>query len=201
MILKSHHNYDIKIAQIKGMQFVKKLVLALSVVMLAACGESKITKVDGTSVQTADMTLKAMGKGLSEHDSVNYGVAIRMLHSRYDNAEFGKKLDGMNIDEVYKEIADTKAHFIALNRERFVQIEQVHIDKLQQKVDRVTALQRETKPDFDPETHVYTRLDIASIREAQRRQELYRTQDAEEFYKEHGCGCEQSSVRPTAKVL
>lgn len=183
------------------MRSLKKAVLVASLVMLAACGESKITEVDGTTVQTADMTLKAMGKGLSEHDSVNYLVAIRMLHSRYDNAEFGKKLDGMDMDDVQKEIAATKAYFIDLNRERFVKIEQVQIDRLQAKVDRVTEIQRSMKPDFDPETHVYTSDDIARIRQLKLRQEEYRTQDAEEFYKTHGCGCEQSSVRPTAKVL
>ncbi|WP_408601774.1 hypothetical protein [Pseudomonas sp. PLMAX] len=180
---------------------MKKLVIALSVVMLAACGEAKITKVDGTSVTTADQTLKAMGKGLSEHDSITYLVNIRMLHSRYESAEFAKKLDGMDMDEVRKEMASTKAHFITLNRERFVQIEQVHIDKLQQKVDKVTALQRETKPDFDPETHIYTRLDIASIRAAQRRQEEYRTQSDEKFFSIHGCGCETSTMPKTAKFM
>lgn len=183
------------------MHFVKKLLLALSIVMLAACGESKITKVDGTTVTTADQTLKAIGKELSEHDSINYLVDIRMLHSRYSNAEFGKKLDGMDIEEVRKEMASTKAYFIDLNRERFVKIEQIQIDKLTDKVAKVSELRRTMETDFDPETSVWTARDLSAIRELQRRQEEYRTQSADEFFKIHGCGCEKSSMPETAKVL
>lgn len=180
---------------------MKKLVLALSVVMLAACGESKITKVDGTNVTTADQTLKAMGKELNQNDSVNYLVDIRMLHSRYDNAEFGKKLDGMNMSEVRKEMAATKAYFIDLNRERFVKIEQVEIDRLTDKVARISEHRRSMESDFDPETSAWTSGDLQKIRQLQARQETYRTQPADEFFKEHGCGCEKSSMPPTAKVL
>jgi len=183
------------------MQFVKKLVLALSIVMLAACGESKITKVDGTTVTTADQTLKAMGKELSENDSINYLVDIRMLHSRYSNADFGKKLDGMDMEEVRKEMASTKAYFITLNRERFVKIEQVTIDKLTEKVARVSELRRSMEKDFDPETSIWTSGDLALIRELQRRQEEYRTQTDDEFFNIHGCGCEKSSMPENAKVL
>lgn len=179
---------------------LKKAVLIASLVMLAACGESKVTKVDGTSLLSADQTLKAMGKDLSEHDSINYLVDVRMLHSRYSNAEFGKKLDGMDMEEVRKEMASTKAYFIDLNRKRFIKIEQDEIDRLSAKVAAVSAL-RTTDKDFDPETSVWTAQDIARIKERQRRQEEYRTQTDDEFFSEHGCGCEASSMPPTAKYM
>lgn len=179
---------------------MKKLVLALSIVMLAACGESKITKVDGSSLLTADQTLKAMGKDLSQGESINYLVDVRMLHTRYSNAEFGKKLDGMDMEEVRKEMASTKAYFIDLNRKRFIKIEQYEIDRLNAKVAAVSAL-RTTDEDFDPETSVWTAQDIARIKERQRRQEEYRTQTDDEFFSVHGCGCEASSMPPTAKFM
>lgn len=180
---------------------MKKLALALSVVMLAACGESKITKVDGTNVTTADQTLKAMGKELNQNDSIEYLVNIRMLHSRYDDAEFAKKLDGMDMAEVKQEFAATKSHFIDLNRERFVQIEQVEIDRLTDKVARVSEGRRKMEENFDPTTSIWTASDLARIEELKRRQVEYRTQDAEEFFKIHGCGCMKSQLPPTAKYM
>jgi len=183
------------------MLYVKKLVIALSVVMLTACGESKITTVDGTTVLTADQTLKAMGKELSQNDSIEYLVNIRMLHSRYDDAEFAKKLDGMDMDEVKAEFATTKAYFIDRNRERFVQIEQKEIDRLTDKIARVSENRRQMEDNFDPTTSIWTSGDLARIEVLKRRQDVYRTQDAEAFFKEHGCGCEKSHLPPTAKVL
>ncbi|SCX25051.1 hypothetical protein SAMN03159437_02627 [Pseudomonas sp. NFACC25] len=160
---------------------MKKLVLALSIVMLAACGESKVTKVDGSSLLTADQTLKAMGKDLSQGESINYLVDIRMLHARYNNAEFGKKLDGMDMEEVRKEMASTKAYFIDLNRKRFIKVEQDEIDRLTAKVENMSQLRQTMEKDFDPETSVFTAPDLARIKERQRRQEEYRTQTDDEL--------------------
>lgn len=180
---------------------MKKLILALSVVMLTACGESKITEVDGSSLLTADQTLKAMGKDLSQGESINYLVDIRMLHSRYSDAEFGQKLDGMDMKEVRKEMADTKAYFIDINRKRFIKIEQDDIDRLSEKVAKVSELRRAQEKDFDPETSVWTANDLAKIRQLKARQEEYRTQTDQEFFDIHGCGCLKSSMPPTAKYM
>lgn len=180
---------------------MRKMVLALSVVMLAACGESKITKVDGTSLQTADQTLRAMGKDLSQGESINYLVDVKMLHSRYSNAEFGKKLDGMDMEEVRKEMASTKAYFIDLNRNRFIKIEQDEIDRLSEKVARTTELHKATDSAFDPETSIWTSKDLSKISQLQARQEEYRTQTDADFFDIHGCGCEASTMPPTAKFM
>lgn len=182
---------------------MKKLVLTLSVVMLAACGESRVTRVDGTSVATADQTLRAIEKGLklNENDQIAYEVDVKMLHSRYEGMEFAKVLDGKDIDGIRAEVADTKAYFIERGRKRFAETEQATIDSLTEKVAKMTELRNQMESNFDPETSVWTAADISRIKQAKERQHVYLTQDSEEFWKEHGCGCSKSNMPATAKYL
>lgn len=182
---------------------MKKLALAFSIVMLSACGPSKVTKVDGTSVATADQTLRAIEKGLNlnENDQIAYEVDVQMLHYRYQGMDFAKALDGKDIDGIRAQVADTKAYFLAINRKRFADAEQVTIDNLTEKVAKLTELRKQMETNFDPETSVWTSGDLSRIKQAKERQQMYLTQDGDEFWKIHGCGCETSIYDKKVKVL
>jgi hypothetical protein len=185
------------------MLFVKKFAFALSLAMLAACGPSQVTKVDGTSVATADQSLRAIEKGLklNENDQIAYEVDVQMLHYRYEGMEFAKVLDGKDIDGIRAEVANTKAYFLAENRKRHVAIEQKKIDDLNEKIASVSDGRRKMEPDFDPETSVWTSGDLARVKHYKELQQTYMTMDAEEFWKEYGCGCETYIYDKKVKVL
>lgn len=182
---------------------MKKLALAFSIVMISACGPSKITKVDGTSVATADQTLRAIEKGLNlnENDQIAYEVDVQMLHYRYEGMEFAKVLDGKDIDGIRAEVASTRAFFLDRNRKRFAADEQVTIDKLTEKVAAMTELRKQMETNFDPETSIWTSGDLSRIKQAKERQHMYLTQDGNEFWEAHGCGCETSVYDKKVKVL
>jgi hypothetical protein len=167
--------------------------------MLAACGESKVTKVDGSSVSAADASLKKMMQGMKDDQYIQVANDFKMLHSRYKGDEFLKVVGGKDLDGLKAEAADTKAYFIAKGRERFIQKDQDEIDRLQARVDSLIE-NFKSRPDFDPETNAYTSGDLAKIRLIKERQEGYKTQDSEEFWKEHGCGCYESQYKDV-KVL
>lgn len=176
---------------IQKMNTFKKAVLLATVLVLSACGgESKTTKIDGTSSATADRSFKKMTYGMPSGDSLKWEIEVNMLKSRYGD-EFAKRFDGKTLEDLKPDIADTKTYFIKINRERHAATEQEQIDALQVKLAGFEA---------DGESNLkYLMIDKTKARIAmytKSRDEILALSD-EQAWKTFGCGCEQTDYKPS----
>lgn len=176
---------------------MKKLLLVASLLALTACGDSKVTEIDGSSTAMADQSLKAMMQGMKNSDRYNMEVDIKMLHARYTGEEFAKALGGKDKDEFQKEVAGTRLYFIGKGREREIADSQKEIDAFETQIKEWTDLKLQNRPDFVAADDVFVqgwtkKADLIRTRQAQ---VAALSDDA--FWKEYGCGCSESSiVRP-----
>ncbi|MBF8766358.1 hypothetical protein IR009_14140 [Pseudomonas putida] len=181
---------------------MKKIALALAVVMLTACGESKVTEVDGTTSASADQSLKAMMKGMKDNEYLEMAGNIKMLHSRYPGEEFGKALNGKDMDGFNAEVADTKKFFIQRGKERSNTEIQAHIDELVQKNKEFTDFRIQSgDTSFNPENHPFTSKNLSRIENYKQKQATLASLSDDAYWKEYGCGCYQSSLGATADPL
>ncbi|AYN11797.1 hypothetical protein [Pseudomonas putida] len=181
---------------------MKKIALALAVVMLTACGESKVTEIDGTTSASADQSLKAMMKGMKDNEYLEMSGNIKMLHSRYPGEEFGKALNGKDMDGFNAEVADTKKFFIQRGKERATAALQTDIDELTQKNQEFTEFRIQSgDTSFDPANHPFTSKNLSRIENYKQKQATLASLSDDAYWKEYGCGCYQSSLGATANPL
>lgn len=173
------------------MNTFKKAVLLATVLVLAACGESKVTKIDGTSNGTADNSFQKMIYGMPSGESLQWELDIKMLKSRYQGDEFAKRFNGKTLEDLKPEIADTKTHFIKINRERHAATEQEEIDKLQVKLAEFEA-QGESNIKYMMIAKTKARIDMYT----KSRDEILALSD-EQAWNTFGCGCQQTDYKPS----
>lgn len=171
---------------------MKKAILIVSFLILAACGEAKITKIDGTSNATAEQTFKVLTKGMKDGESLQWRWDFNMLKSRYSEGDqFAKKVDDKTLDELRPDIAETKTYFIKINRERHAATEQAEIDKLQVKLAGFEA-DGESNLKYIMIAQTKARIDMYT----KSRDEILALND-EQAWKKFGCGCEQTDYKPS----
>lgn len=181
---------------------MKKIALALAVVMLTACGESKVTEIDGTTSASADQSLKAMMKGMKDNEYLEMAGNIKMLHSRYKGEEFAKVLNGKDMEEFNAEVADTKKFFIQRGKERATAELQADIDDLLRKNAEFTEVRVQGgDTSFDPTSHPFTSKNLSRIENYKQEQATLASLSDDAYWKEYGCGCYQSSLGATANPL
>lgn len=181
---------------------LKKAVLVASMIVLAACGESKITEVDGTTSASADQSLKAMMKGMKDNEYLQMAGDIKMLHARYPGEEFGKALNGKDMDGFNAEVADTKKFFIQRGKDRSNTEIQAEIDELVQKNKEFTDFRIQSgDTSFDPANHPFTSKNLSRIENYKQKQAALASLSDDDYWKEYGCGCYQSSLGATANPL
>ena len=168
---------------------MKKAILIASFLILAACGEAKITKIDGTSNATADRSFQKMIYGMPSGDSLQWEIDFNMLKSRYD--EFAKRFNGKTLEDLKPEIADTKTYFIKINRDRHAATEQKEIDGLQVKLAEFEA-QGESNIKYVMIAETKARIDMYT----KSRDEILALND-EQAWKKFGCGCEKTDYKPS----
>lgn len=170
---------------------MKKAILIASFLILSACGESKITKIDGTNSATADRSFQKMIYGMPSGDSLQWELDMKILKSRYEGDEFAKRFDGKTLEDLKPEIAETKTYFIKINRDRHAATEQKEIDALQVKLAEFEA-QGESNIKYVMIAKTKARIDMYT----KSRDEILALSD-EQAWKTFGCGCEKSDYKPS----
>lgn len=171
---------------------MKKGILIASFLILAACGEAKITKIDGTSNATAEQTFQLLTRGMKDGESLQWRWDFNMLKSRYSEGDqFAKKVDGKTLDKLKPDIAEAKTYFININRKRHAATEQAEIDALQVKLAGFEA-QGESNIKYLMIAQTKARIDMFT----KARDEILALND-EQAWEMFGCSCEQSDYKPS----
>lgn len=84
------------------MQFCK-VALIVSFLALGACGESKVTAIDGTSPSTAKASITQIKMSLKGAERDTFEADLIRIQKQYKNpAEFAKALDGKDVAGVHE---------------------------------------------------------------------------------------------------
>lgn len=168
---------------------VKKLLLVASFLALTACGDSKVTEVNGASTALANKSINEMMMGMDGQERFKIEIDLKMVKARYKGEEFAKVMAGKNLDEVKQEIADTRKYFTAQVRDKFRadnESDAAHVEKQKQEwID----LKLSTRPNFVAEDDIFVVGFLNDLRNIKLRQEQQDALTDDEFFKKHGCAC------------
>ncbi|WP_338923930.1 hypothetical protein V0M98_37590 (plasmid) [Pseudomonas silesiensis] len=177
------------------MGIFKKSVVLAAVLLLAACGESKITKIDGTSDQTLQHTFRQVVGDIHDPSQIlQWDLDLKMLRHRYPDGEYLKVLDGKTIEGMKPLIVEAHTFFLKEHRGMMLRIEQEQLDAEKAKLDGITA-----QPDSNLKVVMLSQQEARVRMYTKSRDELAALTD-EQFVKIYGDGASFSDyVRPTAK--
>jgi major membrane immunogen (membrane-anchored lipoprotein) len=120
----------------------KKSLVMISFLLLAACGgsgETKVTKIDGSSNEAADQSIRKMLYGMKDQESIQWEDDIRLIKKQYKN-DYGQKLAGKRLEDLRPMIADSKTYWSQHTREILIADNQKEIDSLQAKLEQQKAV-------------------------------------------------------------
>jgi hypothetical protein len=164
------------------MRTYTKAMVMISFLLLAACGgsgETKVTKIDGTSNATAEQSLRKMLYGMKDQESIQWQNDIRLIKSRYEG-DFGKMVAGKSLEDLRPMIDDSRKYWVERSRALHIGIEQKEIDSLQAKLKEQTDLGVNS---------VITSKTEARIRMYEKSIEEMKALSDEDVLKTYGCSC------------
>lgn len=179
------------------MRTFKNAVVLASVLLLAACGgggESKVTKIDGTSNATAQRSLDKMIKTMPDNASIQWQNDVAMLKSRYpEGDEFAKQFGGKTLDELKPAIAEAKAHYIKFNRDRNAAEVQADIDELKVKLESFQG-----SPESNTRNIMIAQTEAKMAARTKARDAILAMND-DQAWAEFGCGCQEVKFKESGK--
>jgi hypothetical protein len=122
------------------MGIFKKSVVLAAVLLLAACGEPKITKLDGTSDQTLQHTFRQVVGDIHDPSQIlQWDLDLKMLKHRYPDGQYLKVLDGKTIEGMKPLIVEAHTFYLKEHRALMLRLEQEQLDAEQAKLDEWNA--------------------------------------------------------------
>jgi hypothetical protein len=176
------------------MGIFKKSVVLAAMLLLAACGESKITKIDGASDQSLQHTFRQVVGDIHDPSQIlQWDLDLKMLKHRYPDGQYLKVLHGKTIEGMKPLIVEAHTFYLKEHRVRMLRIEQEQLDAEQAKLDEWN-----TQPDSNIKPVRMGQLEARVKMYTKSRDELAALSD-EQFVKIYGDGASFSDyVRPGA---